>query len=211
MTTARSVSDINVAFATLDEKLFQLLLQPQALEAIGETISTHWLERGLQELRAVVAAGGEISQYEKRLRFGSVAVAAEGLPPAYVRDPAFRRVVTERYDYRCAATGIRVVLPNGEIMVEAAHIHPFIEAGDDDPRNGLALSPNMHWAMDRHLIAPGPDFRWHVSAILDDRIPDLELLVGLAGKPLSLPKELRFAPKREALAWRFEKLRRRLD
>jgi hypothetical protein len=24
-------------------------------------------------------------------------------------------------------------------MVEAAHIHPFSEAGDDDPRNGLAL------------------------------------------------------------------------
>ena len=29
-------------------------------------------------------------------------------------------------------------------MVEAAHIHPFVEAGDDDPRNGIALTPNMH-------------------------------------------------------------------
>jgi putative restriction endonuclease len=39
------------------------------------------------------------------------------------------------------------------------HLHPFAEAGDDDPRNGIALTPDMHWAMDRHLIAPGPEPR----------------------------------------------------
>ena len=43
--------------------------------------------------------------------------------------------------------------------MEAAHLHPFPEAGDDDPRNGIALTPDMHWAMDRHLIAPGPEPR----------------------------------------------------
>ena len=51
--------------------------------------------------------------------------------------------------------------------VEAAHIHPFSEAGGDDPRNGLALTPDMHWAMDKHLIAPGEDLKWHVSPVLD--------------------------------------------
>lgn len=51
-------------------------------------------------------------------------------------------------------------------VVEAAHIHPFSEAGDDDPRNGLALTPDLHWAMDRHLIALGPDLCWHVSPML---------------------------------------------
>ena len=28
-------------------------------------------------------------------------------------------------------------------MVEAAHLHPFAEAGDDDPRNGIALTPDL--------------------------------------------------------------------
>jgi putative restriction endonuclease len=91
-------------------------------------------------------------------------------------------------------------------MVEAAHIHPFAEAGDDDPRNGIALTPDMHWAMDRHLIAPGPDLRWHVSARLDRRIPDFERLCSLEGRELLLPTEPRLYPKREALAWRVGRL-----
>lgn len=123
-----------------------------------------------------------------------------------MRDPAFRRVVTQVYDYRCAATGVRILLPTGEAMVEAAHIHPFSEAGDDDPRNGLALTPNMHWAMDKYLIAPGPDLCWHVSPSLDNRIPDFNQLTSLAGRQLILPKEPRFFPKRESLAWRLQRL-----
>ena len=213
LSTARSLRDItdNIACATLDPELFALLQQPESLEALAETLSTHWLDRGLQDLRAVAARAGEISRYEHQLRQGPSLTAAEALPPAYVRDPAFRRVVIELYDYRCAASGERLLLPNGEAMVEAAHIHPFSEAGDDDPRNGLALTPDMHWAMDRHLIAPGPDLKWHVSRVLDRRIPDFARLTSLHGQPLFLPRETRFAPKRESLEWRLEQLRHHGD
>lgn len=209
MSTARSVPDIaeNVAFAELDEELFDLLQFPAALDGLGDTISEYWLDRGLQDLRVVVAVSSEVSSYEHELRVGNP-MSANAPPPAFVRDPAFRRVVTELYDYRCVATGLRVVVC-GEAMVEAAHIHPFSVAGDDDPRNGLALCPNMHWAMDRNLIAPGPDLKWHVSPALDSRVPDFAQLVSLEGKPLFLPRETRFAPKRESLEWRLAKLRGR--
>jgi putative restriction endonuclease len=123
-----------------------------------------------------------------------------------VRDPAFRRVVTQLYDYRCAATGVRLILADGTALVEAAHIHPFSEAQDDDPRNGLALTPNMHWALDHDLIAPGPDFKWHVSPWLDRRVPDFAMLVDLRDKALILPAEARMYPKREALEWRIARL-----
>lgn len=109
-------------------------------------------------------------------------------------------------NFRCAATGLRLVLPDGAAMVEAAHIHPFSEAGDDDPRNGLALTPDMHWALDRHLIAPDTDFRWRVSRALDRRIPDYQVLTGLEGKPLFWPREARMYPKREAIEWRLAML-----
>jgi putative restriction endonuclease len=56
--------------------------------------------------------------------------------------------------------------------VEAAHLIPFSESHDDDPRNGIALAPTLHWALDRYLIAPGPDYKWHVSPVLDSRIRD---------------------------------------
>jgi putative restriction endonuclease len=207
--TPRGTSDItgNVACATLDTELFELLQSAPAIEALGETISQRWFDRGLGELRAVVAHSSEVSRYERQLRTGAIVRARPPSPPAYVRDPAFRRVVTQMYDYRCAATGVRILLPSGEAMVEAAHIHPLSEAGDDDPRNGLALSPNMHWAMDRNLIAPGPDFKWYVSPMLDSRVPDLAGMLALQGKPLFLPREARMTPKREVLDWRLARLR----
>ena len=116
LSTARSLRDItdNIACATLDPELFALLRQPDALEALADTLSTHWLDRGLQDLRAVAARAVEVSRYEHQLRHGATLTATEALPPAYVRDPAFRRVVIERYDYRCAATSLRVLLPSGE-------------------------------------------------------------------------------------------------
>jgi putative restriction endonuclease len=209
MSTARSVSDItsNIAYAALDPELFELVQRPASVDALTETIASHWLDRGLQDLRAVVAASSQVSRYENLLRSGSELRAQEAAPPSYVRDPAFRRVVTQAYDFKCAATGVRIVLESGECMVEAAHIHPFSEAGDDDPRNGLALTPNMHWAMDQSLIAPGPDLLWHVSRMLDDRVADYAMLLAIDKRSLFLPNERRYAPKREALEWRIARLR----
>lgn len=208
MSSARSYTAItdNVAFASLDDELFQLLKSEEDIDRLAESLSTAWFDRGLGELRAVVARSSEVSRYEHQLRAGPTLLVRAPPPPAYVRDPAFRRVVTQLYDYRCAATGVRLVLPDGTALVEAAHIHPFSEAQDDDPRNGLALTPNMHWALDRDLIAPGPDFKWHVSPWLDRRVPDYAMLVDLRDKALILPTEARMYPKREALEWRIARL-----
>ena len=173
-------------------------------------MASHWFGRGLQELGVIAAQSEASSRYEYRLRHAQPLTASEP-PPAWVRDPAFRRVVTEAYDWRCAATGLRVLLPSGESMVEAAHIHPFSEAGDDDPRNGLALAPNIHWAFDKNLIALGEDLKWHVSPVLDERIPDFAPLIQLNGKGLIGPSQPRFTPKRESLAFRMAHLRRHAD
>jgi putative restriction endonuclease len=74
----------------------------------------------------------------------------------------------------------------------------------DSPTPALAASLGI--ALDRQLIAPGPDLRWHVSARLDRRIPDFAHLCGLEGCELLLPTEPRLYPKREALAWRVGQL-----
>jgi len=191
--SARSMSAVtdNVAYASLDPELFELLRSSANIERLAETLSTVWFARGLDELRAVVIRSAEISRYERRLRTEPELLARAPALPAQIRDPAFRRVVTQAYDYRCSATGVRLVLPDGTAMVEAAHIHPFSEAQDDDPRNGLALTPNMHWAMDQDLIVPGPDFKWHLNPNLDVRIPDYRMLIELKGQPLLLPAEAR--------------------
>ncbi|MBK7792604.1 MAG: HNH endonuclease [Betaproteobacteria bacterium] len=175
------------------------------MNALEAALVSRWFDREVTDLRAVVERSSQISRYEHGLRVGQI--AAELPAPAYVRNPAFRRVVAQSYDYRCAATGVRILLPTGEAMVEAAHIHPFSASGDDDPRNGIALTPNMHWAFDHNLIAPSPDFCWRVSDQLDARIPDYRELRDLDGKRLFLPSEPRLYPKRDVLDWRVARLR----
>jgi putative restriction endonuclease len=127
-------------------------------------------------------------------------------PPG--RDAAFRRTILEVYDYRCAACGIRVLLDHVMSLVEAAHLIPFGESRNDKPTNGMALCPNHHWAMDRHLIAPCPDRKrpagiWRVNEErLDDRIEGQRELAVLAGKAVIPPSEEKFYPAEESLRWR---------
>ena len=206
--TARQMTE-NIDHARLDTELFELLQDERAVDALSAVLAETWFDRGLRDLDAVVGRTRQINDYERVLRTSnSPALIAAEAAPSYVRDPAFRCVVTEIYDFRCAATGLRLVLPDGAAMVEAAHIHPFSEAADDDPRNGLALTPDMHWALDRHLIAPDTDFRWRVSSSLDRRIPDYRVLTELEGKPLFLPREARMYPKQAAIEWRMAMLLR---
>ena len=198
----------NVDYAYLDQDLFELLQDKLSIEVLEDALSKFWFDRGHTDLSSIVKLSSAISRYENSLRRGDLRNLSKRESES-IRSPAFRRVVTKNYDYRCAATGIRILIPTtGESMVEAAHIHPFSEAGDDDPRNGLALCPNIHWAMDRNLISPGPDLLWHVSKVLDMRIPDLQMLFTLDRRPLLLPTEHRFCPKEESLVWRFERLRK---
>ncbi len=127
----------------------------------------------------------------------------------YGRSPAFRRKIIEIYDHQCAACGLRIRLPAGNDVsfIDAAHLIPFSESRNDHPTNGLALCKNHHWAMDRDLIAPGPDHYWHVSKILDSRRSNGEKeLLELTGKSLLLPKDEAFHPDREGLEWRCERL-----
>jgi len=130
-------------------------------------------------------------------------------PLEYGRSPAFRRKILEIYDHQCAACGLRIRLPAGNDVsfIDAAHLIPFSESYNDHPTNGLALCKNHHWAMDRDIIAPGPDLHWHVSKLIDPRRSNGEREIQeLAGKSLLLPKDPAFHPDENALNWRCRRL-----
>lgn len=208
MDSARSFGMVqdNIEYAFLDDALHEYLLNPQSREQLRQFIITRWFGRHAEELGHLRIE----DQYERGLRTrveqGIGEIPVEPFEQT-ARDTAFRRVVTEAYDYRCAATGLRLVLPGDLVMVQAAHLIPFSEARDDDPRNGIALTPDFHWVMDRGIVAPGPDLKWHVSSLVDARIPDNSELVSLEGTPLILPKDKRFWPREDALQQRLEMLK----
>lgn len=210
MSSARSHNDILsvVAWASLDADLFELVQVEANIDALGQTLAAHWFNRGLDDLQGLAADERAASLYERRIRTSGEVSPLWAVPSEPVRSAAFRRVVIASYDFQCAATGARVVLPDGTAMVQAAHIRPFADTADDDPCNGLALTPDMHWAMDQGLIAPGPDLRWHVHRRLDRRLDGLRRFIELEGQTVLPPRETRHTPKREALEWRLAELRR---
>jgi putative restriction endonuclease len=120
------------------------------------------------------------------------------------RDPAFRRIVLEVYDFQCAACGLRIKLPDsGLTFVDGAHLIPFEVNRNDHPTNGLALCKNHHWAMDRFLLVPTPDGIWKASPRLEPRrSPGEKELVGLHGQAILAPHDDAFRPDPAGLAWR---------
>ena len=200
---APSVAELRrrVAHGKFDESMWQLLSEPVARHQLREALVARYFPEDREKLAAITAA---------RRADEPVDPLQEEMPPG--RDGAFRRTILEVYDYRCAACGVRVLLDQSMSLVEAAHLIPFNVSRNDKPTNGMALCPNHHWAMDRHLIAPVPDSKkpagiWRVNEDrLDDRIEGQRDLVAIAGKSVIPPGEEKFYPALESLRWREEHL-----
>lgn len=195
--------------ALLDPALFEIFQSSQKAHDACALLVTHYLHDELyrpQEIHRYLTNALDSSKYEMHPEklVGNVKEVRQ----LQARSAAFRSLVLEAYDYRCAASRLRYITPDYRYLVEAAHLVPFSVSQDDRPTNGLALTPNLHWAMDNHLISPGPDHKWHVSPSIDRLVTDNSWLLELDGQSLMLPGSARWQPDREALAWRMDHLQR---
>jgi putative restriction endonuclease len=181
-------------YVSIQEELYAMMCNPMSREILREAIYSRYFAEHRALLQRVCNEQTHVEHESK--------VFEDPLPG---RDAAFRKVVIDVYDYRCAACGLRLNL-DGIVMVEAAHLIPWSESHDDNPRNGMALCRNHHYAMDRHLIAPSPDMRWMVSDRLDDRRDGEAGLVKLNKLKVLAPKLDQYLPRPEALEWRCTRL-----
>ena len=194
--------------AEITSELFKYMQSASNREAMREQLIREWFPDHQEALSEKLAFRRDSNSYERALReaVAGKPVVKEAPSVRSVRDSAFRRLVLEAYDYKCAASGWRLIIPESRILVQAAHLIPHSESQDDDPRNGIALTPNFHWALDQHIIAPGPDMKWHVSEVVDKRIPDNQPLIELEGKAVNPPTKRSMSPRKDSLEWRLERL-----
>ncbi len=126
MATARSPATItgNIAWVSLDPELHALLLAEPSRTALREELLVAWFGSRREALQAVLDDERGIDRYQTQLRDSAAGkYALPGDAPAQAaRSAAFRRIVSENYDYRCAASGWRIILPEGRVMVEAANV-----------------------------------------------------------------------------------------
>lgn len=202
--------------AEIDSELFEYMQSSSDRKTMRERLIRKWFPDHQQALSKKITFHHESNSYERGLREAVAGVPAvhEATPAVKARDRAFRRFILETYDYRCAASGWRLIIPESRksrVLVEAAHLIPYAESQDDDPRNGIALTPDFHWALDQNVIAPGPDMKWHVSEVVDGRIADHKPLLDLRGREVIFLGKQSMRPRKDALEYRLENLLRRAE
>lgn len=125
-----------------------------------------------------------------------------------VRDQGFSKAVRESYSYSCAVCRDKVVTPDGKALVEGAHIIPWHESNNDDPRNGLSLCRNHHWMFDHFMFTIREDFSIKISKWLkkdDIRVKDLNQM---KNSELLLPDDTNLLPAKEALLYHADQFER---
>jgi putative restriction endonuclease len=128
-------------------------------------------------------------------RFGSAYLARSRLGQG-----AFRILVTDAYQRRCAVTGEKT-LP----VLEAAHIKPFAMNGPHLVRNGLLLRSDLHKLFDLGYITVTPELRFEVSPRLRQEWQNGHEYYAYDGQELRFqPTDVANRPDREFLIWHNE-------
>jgi putative restriction endonuclease len=110
---------------------------------------------------------------------------------------AFRVVVTEAYERRCAMTGERT-LP----VLDAAHIKPAAESGPHSLRNGILLRTDLHILLDKGYLTLTEDLRVEVSHRIKDDFDNGEQYYRLHGKELLVvPRTAESRPSADFIRW----------
>lgn len=132
--------------------------------------------------------------------FGEVGRYGE---PALVRprlgQGAFRMVITDEYQRRCAVTSERT-LP----ALEAAHIVPYAEGGSHEPSNGLLLRRDIHSLFDTGYVTVTPQMRFEVSRRIKEEFENGRDYYRLHGKTIAHPVSRNTQPEPGRLQWHNE-------
>jgi len=129
------------------------------------------------------------------LRFG-----AEYLTRGRLGQGAFRVLVTDAYERRCAVTGEKT-LP----VLEAAHIKPYAEDGPHRVSNGILLRSDLHKLFDLGYVTVTPELRLEVSPRLKEEWKNGREYYAHHGRELSYrPADVASLPGRDFLQWHNE-------
>jgi len=170
---------------------------PNIVRGAGYDLAVGEGERIWNQLRALTAA----SPVRSPLLAVAGGYAEAALVAARRGQGAFRLMVMDAYERRCAITGERT-LP----VLEAAHIRPFIEHEKHEVRNGLLMRSDLHRLYDRGLVTVEPDLTFRVSRSIERDYSNGKVYYALEGRKIASPVHDEARPAPEALAWHSRKV-----
>jgi len=157
--------------------------------SIGATTWTQVQERLTKNKELIIKGADKVA--EEEVHYG-----AEYLAKARLGQGAFRVLVTDFYNRKCAITAERT-LP----VLEAAHIKPFAKSGPHRIDNGLLLRADLHKLFDLGYLTITNDYRVEVSKRIKEEYHNGREYYAMHGKVLNLPAQALYKPSREFIDW----------
>ena len=108
-------------------------------------------------------------------------------------------MVLSAYHGHCAITGTKI-----RPVLQAAHIRPVANGGENRLDNGLLLRSDVHTMFDRGYIGVDPSHRLVVSQRLRADFGNGEQFYAKAGQVIALPDRKTDRPHREFLEWHLD-------
>jgi len=199
-----------IAYAKIDGQLFTMMRDRKKKQEIIKTIlQTYFADELHRQILDVHHINIGAYKYARQLELLAaepfIKYHADNDSETYSwqktqkRQYGFGLKVRENYNHRCAICRARVKTPDGASLVEGAHIIPWSESKNDDPRNGLALCKTHHWMFDAYLLTVQPDYRIKLSNWLKQEGENIEKTLAWDRKEILVPNEQRFLPSEVAL------------
>ncbi len=164
-------------------------------EVIGRRLWNYVQER-LHKYSYETSEPAVISE-DEGVRYG-----AEQIVKPRLGQGAFRVLVTEAYQRRCAITGEKT-LP----VLHAAHIKPYSLNGPHAVSNGILLRQDLHTLFDRGYLTVTDDYHVEVSRRIKEDYGNGRDYYALRGKQiLEIPQSVQDRPAREYLRWHNEEV-----
>jgi putative restriction endonuclease len=112
---------------------------------------------------------------------------------------AFRILVTDSYQRRCAVSGERT-LP----ALDAAHIRPYSEGGAHEASNGVLLRRDIHSLFDAGYVTISPEMKFEVSRRIREEFENGRQYYALHGQTVAQPNDPKRQLARPSLVWHNE-------
>lgn len=156
--------------------------------------------RALWDKVLVARATGAARAFERLLEIEGEMFGAATRGKVRLKQGAFRVMVTDAYQRRCAITTEKA-LP----VLQAAHIKPVSEGGFNRLDNGLLLRSDVHTLFDRGYITVTPEHRVLIAKQqLKDDFDNGEPYWPFHGSLIHMPASASEQPLAEQLAWHNE-------
>jgi putative restriction endonuclease len=109
---------------------------------------------------------------------------------------AFRILVTDSYQRRCAVSGEKT-LP----ALDAAHIRPFSDGGAHEASNGILLRRDIHSLFDAGYVTISPEMKFEVSRRIREEFENGRQYYALHGQTVAQPSDPKRQLARPSLVW----------